>query len=57
MLFHALMAIFKSNIGVTTYESVGQVPTPLPVSVPKPDFTGVHRKGFGSVLVATCHLK
>lgn len=49
MLFHALMAIFKSNIGVTTYVSVGQAPTPRPGSVPKPDFTGVHSKGFGSL--------
>lgn len=49
MLFHALMAIFKSNIGVTTYVSVGQAPTPRPGSVPKPDFTGVHREGFGSL--------
>lgn len=41
MLFHALIAIFKNYISMTTYVSVGQVTTPFLVSVPKTDFTGV----------------
>lgn len=40
MLFHALIAIFKKYMSMTTHIRAGQVTTQFLVSVPKTDFTG-----------------